>query len=326
MTIMTFFIMFFVFLAVAALTGGVAIILVARRETVAEERLNSLAQSSNSGLAMMPGQVTSVLAVPLNEDDRREHMEQFVARFGNLGAIVEQAGVTQRPSSIVLIAIALAVGVGVVLALTNLPMGAAPLGAILAGSLPFIWLFLKRHKRMRKFESQLPEAMELLARSLRAGHSLGDGIRLISEEMPEPISGEFSRCYEQQNLGRSLEDTLDELAVRIPNLDVRFFATSVILQRQTGGDMAEILDKIGRLIRERFQVRAQVKALTGEGRMSGIVLLAMPLLLAVYMYLRDPEYLKPLFEHPLGQRMMMVAVVLQIVGALIIKKIVNIKV
>ena len=322
---MTLFIITFVFLAVAALTGGIVVMLSARRGTVAEERLNSLAQSG-AGLSMMPGETASVLANPLNEDVRRRKMEQFVARFVNLRAIVEQAGVTQRPSSIVLASIALAGGVGLVLALTNLPIGVGPLGALLAGSLPFAWLFLKRHKRMKKFESQLPEAMELLSRSLRAGHSLADGIRLIGEEMPEPISGEFTRCYEQQNLGKSLEDTLDELAVRIPNLDVRFFATSVVLQRQTGGDMAEILEKIGRLIRERFQIRGQVKALTGEGRMSGIVLLAMPLLLALYMYLRDPEYLRPLVEHPLGQRMLIGAVVLQIAGAIVIKKIVNIKV
>ena len=323
---MTIFIMIFVFLAVTALTGGVVLMLGARRGTVAEKRLNSLAQSPGTGLSMMPGEAAGVLAVPLNEDVRQSQVEQFVARFVNLGAIVEQAGVTHRPSSIILVSIALAFTVGLVLALTNLPIGAGPLGALLAGSLPFIWLFLKRRKRMKKFESQLPEAMELLARSLRAGHSLGDGIRLIGEEMPEPISGEFSRCFEQQNLGRSLEDTLEELAVRIPTLDVRFFVTSVVLQRQTGGDMAEILDKIGRLIRERFQVRAQVNALTGEGRLSGVVLLAMPVLLTVYMYLRDPEYLRPLFEHPLGQKMMIIAVVLQIAGALVIKKIVNIKV
>jgi tight adherence protein B len=253
-------------------------------------------------------------------------MEQFVARFVNLRTIVEQAGAPCRPSTIVLVAIVLAVAVGLVLSLTLLPMGAVPLGALLVGSLPFLWLLVKRRQRLKKFERQLPEAMELLGRSLRAGHSLSDGIRLVGEEMPQPIGGEFSRCYEQQNLGRSLEDTLEEMAVRIPSLDVRFFATSVLLQRQTGGDMAEILDKIGRLIRERFQIRAQVAALTGEGRLSGIVLLAMPVLLAIYMYLRDPEYLRPLLEHPLGQRMTISAAVLQIVGAIAIKRIVNIKV
>jgi tight adherence protein B len=324
---MTLFIMIFVFLAVAALTGGIALMLSARRGTVAEERLHTLAaRHPGAGMSMLQDQTASVLAVALNESDPRRQVEQFVGRFVNLKAIVEQAGVPYRPSSIVMAALGMAVAVGMMVAMTNLPIGATPLAALLAVSLPFIWLLLKRRQRLKKFEGQLPEAMELLSRSLRAGHSLGDGIRLIGEEMPEPISGEFSRCYEEQNLGRSLEDTLDELAVRIPNLDVRFFVTSVILQRQTGGDMAEILDKIGRLIRERFQIRAQVKALTGEGRMSGVVLLAMPLLLTVYMYLRDPEYLRPLVEHPLGQRMVIGAVVLQILGAIVIKKIVDIKV
>jgi tight adherence protein B len=197
---------------------------------------------------------------------------------------------------------------------------------LVAGCLPMSWVIWKRHQRLGKFERQLPEAMELLARSLRAGHSVADGIRLIGEEMTLPISSEFSRCYEQQNLGKPLNDSLEEMADRIPNLDVRFFATSIILQRQTGGDMAEILEKIGRLIRQRLEIRGQIKALTGEGRLSAVMLLGMPIVLAIYMYIRDPEYLRPLAEHPLGQKMVIVAGVLQVVGALVIKKIVNIKV
>jgi tight adherence protein B len=176
------------------------------------------------------------------------------------------------------------------------------------------------------FEQQLPDAMELLARSLRAGHSLTEGMHLIGEEMPAPSGPEFGRCFEQQNLGVSLEDALEEMTHRIPSVDLRFFATAMVLQRQTGGDAAEILDKIGRLIRQRFQLRGQVAALTGEGRLSGVVLLSMPFVLAVYMYLRDPKYLSVLFTDPIGQKMLVGGIVAQILGAIAVKKIVDIRV
>ena len=323
---MTLIILVFVFLAVVALTWGVAILFSSRRGSPAEDRLDALAQSQSPGMQMAGAGSTSLLAVPLEQSEQRGALEQFVSRFAKLRALVEQAGVAQSPFQLVLLSIALVVGVGLVLAMTNLPFGVGPLAALLAGCLPLAWVLWKRHKRLEKFERQLPEAMELLARSLRAGHSVADGIRLIGEEMALPISSEFSRCFEQQNLGKPLNDALEEMADRIPNLDVRFFATSVILQRQTGGDMAEILEKIGYLIRQRLQIRGQIKALTGEGRLSAAMLLGMPIVLAVYMYIRDPEYLRPLVEHPLGQQMTIVAIILQIVGALVIKKLVSIKV
>jgi tight adherence protein B len=132
--------------------------------------------------------------------------------------------------------------------------------------------------------------------------------------------------YEEQNLGIPMDEALDNLAERIPNLDLRFFATAVILQRTTGGDLAEILDKIGYLIRERFKIWGQIQALTGEGRLSGIVLLALPPALALVMYRLNPDYLQMLFDDPMGQQMLGVALFLQVVGALVIKKIVSIKV
>src|SRR5207344_3029526 len=144
--------------------------------------------------------------------------------------------------------------------------------------------------------------------------------------MSEPIGGEFSRTFEEQNLGKPLEEALTDLTKRVPNLDLKFFATAIILQRQTGGDLAEILDKIGHLIRERFKIWGQVQALTGEGRLSGIVLLALPPVLFLAVYRLNPDYVMPLFTDPLGHQMLIGAVIMQIVGALVIRKIVNIKV
>jgi tight adherence protein B len=166
----------------------------------------------------------------------------------------------------------------------------------------------------------------LISRALRAGHSLAAGFQLVGQEMPNPIRKEFTRCYDEQNFGIPLEEALEEMTERVPNLDLRFFATSVILQRQTGGDLAEILDKIGYLIRERFKIWGQIKALTGEGRLSGVVLLALPPVLFLTMWRLNPDYCMILFTDPLGHKMLAAAVVMQILGALVIRKIVNIKV
>ncbi len=144
--------------------------------------------------------------------------------------------------------------------------------------------------------------------------------------MQEPLSREFQRVFEEQNLGISIDEALEDLSDRVPNLDLRFFATAVILQRTTGGDLAEILEKIGYLIRERLQILGQVNALTGEGRLSGIVLLAMPPSLFLFMLKINPEYVLMLFQDKIGQWMLTGAVIMQIIGALVIKKIITIKV
>jgi tight adherence protein B len=197
---------------------------------------------------------------------------------------------------------------------------------VILGFVPFMGLYMKRKRRLASFGKQLPEALELIGRALRAGHSLASGFKLVADEMPAPIGIEFERCYEAQNLGVSLEDAIEEMTNRVPNLDLRFFATAVILQRQTGGDLAEILDKIGHLVRERFIIWGQIQSLTGEGRLSGIVLLALPPALFVVMWYLNPGYSMTLFTDPMGHQMLAGAVVMQIVGALVIRKIVNIKV
>ncbi len=135
--------------------------------------------------------------------------------------------------------------------------------------LPLTYVWWMRKRRLGKFGTQLPEALDLMAQALRAGQSLPAGIQLVGEQMQEPLGPEFQRAFEEQNLGVALTDTLVDMADRIPDLDLRFFVTAVVLQRQTGGDLAEILDKIGHLIRERYQIKGQIQALTGEGRMSG---------------------------------------------------------
>jgi tight adherence protein B len=211
-------------------------------------------------------------------------------------------------------------------AFAPIPIYIAPVAGAILFFLPFVWVNFKRTRRIAKFNAQLPDALELLSRSLRAGHSLGSGFGLISEEMQDPLAKEFGRCFEEQNLGVSLEASLESMTKRIPNLDLRFFATAVILQRTTGGDLAEILDKIGRLVRARYRLAGQIQALTGEGRLSGIVLLALPPgLFTVMLYLNN-EYIMKLFTDPMGQWLLGSAIVMQLVGAFVIKKIIDIKV
>jgi tight adherence protein B len=149
---------------------------------------------------------------------------------------------------------------------------------------------------------------------------------MISTEIAAPLGKEFGRVFEEQNLGVPIEESLRSLTERVPNIDLQFLVTAIILQRQTGGDLAEILDKIGRLIRERFQIWGQIQALTGEGRLSGIVLLALPVLLFLTVYQLNREYVMVLFTEPMGKKMLAGAIFMQILGALAIRKIINIKV
>ncbi len=173
----------------------------------------------------------------------------------------------------------------------------------------------------------MPEAVELVSRALRAGHGLASGLHLVAEEMKGPIADEFNRVFEEQNLGIPIELALRNMADRIPVMDVRFFVIAVVIQRSTGGDLAEVLDKIGRLIRQRFELRGHVKSLTAEGRLSGVVLLAMPpALLGLSLFL-NYEYISVLFQDPdRHQDAVRSRPSAQVVGAWVIKKIVAIKV
>jgi tight adherence protein B len=310
------------FVGVACLVGGVAtLVLRGSGDVELENRLDILtgAASPSAKAKNEP----NLLAQPLN--DVPNVLEEFVKRFFNLRAFLQQADTQLSPTKFVAISIGMGVGAMLLLPLLRVPMALAPLGLSL-GFIPFLVLFFKRKQRLAAFAKQLPEALELISRALRAGHSLASGFKLVADEMGAPISIEFERCYEAQNLGVPLEEAIEEMTNRVPNLDLRFFATAVILQRQTGGDLAEILDKIGYLVRERFKIWGQIQALTGEGRLSGIVLLALPPGLFIVMYYLNPGYSMTLFTDPMGHQMLAGAIIMQIVGAIVIKKIVNIKV
>lgn len=318
---MTIIIIIASFIGVACLVGGVASFMFkSEAASEVESRLDVLTGAAQPAKKAADA---NVLLQPLNEVPG--FLEEFVLKFFNLRAFLQQADTQLTPTKFILISVGLSVGGVLVLPMARVPMVFAPLGAML-GVIPLFMLMMKKKRRMGQFAKQLPEALELISRALRAGHSLGSGFKLVADEMGYPIATEFERCYEAQNLGVPLEEAIEEMTQRIPNLDLRFFATAVILQRQTGGDLAEILDKIGHLVRERFTIWGQIQALTGEGRLSGIVLLALPPALFVVMWRLNPQYCMALFTDPMGHQMLAGAVIMQIIGALVIRKIVNIKV
>jgi tight adherence protein B len=201
---------------------------------------------------------------------------------------------------------------------------AAGVGAA-AGFLPFAFVRFTVRRRLHKFEEHFPEAVDLIARTLRAGHAFTTGLRLASEELPAPLDVEFKLLYEQQNYGMSLVDALKGFAQRIPIMDSRFFVTAVLTQREAGGNLAEVLDNLGAVIRERFRIKRQLRVVTAHGRMTGIVLAMLPPALASYMFFRQPEHFDVLVHDPSGQKMLAVAVGLQALGAFLIMKISNVE-
>lgn len=217
-------------------------------------------------------------------------------------------------------AIGWAIGFGVV--------GYLVAGILLAGlgaCVPLFVVRLKRAKRLATFEEQFPEAVDLVARALRAGHAFTTGLGIAADEMPAPVGKEFKQVYDQQNFGMSLPDALRAMAARVPVLDARFFVTAVLTQRESGGNLAEVLDNLSSVMRERFKVRRQIRVISAHGRLSAWILCLLPPSLAAFITLLSPSALKPLLEDPLGQSLVMLALVLQVVGTFIISRLVRIE-
>jgi tight adherence protein B len=202
----------------------------------------------------------------------------------------------------------------------------AAVAGLAAASIPFIHVFWKRHKRIREFLSLLPDALDLMSRALQAGHAFAESLHMVSTEMPEPIATEFRKTYEEQNLGLSLKLALENLSERVPLLDLRMCITAILIQRETGGNLAEILEKVAYTIRERFRILEDLKTLTTSSRMSAWILCGLPIFIAVAVTVMNPDYMAVLWNDPRGHRLMAVAVVLQITGMLVIRKILRIKI
>jgi tight adherence protein B len=243
--------------------------------------------------------------------------------------LIQQAGVNWTPGGLLL---GMAGGaVGAVLMSVILPAlfawpGTSAAAAVFFAALPYVYLRKKRTRRLAAFEEQFPEALDFLARSMRAGHAFTISLRMASEDSPDPLGLEFRTLFNEQNLGAPLDTALYGLADRVPLLDVRFFVSAVILQKQTGGNLGEILTRLAQVIRERFRLKGQVKAASAHGRVTALVLTILPAATAVLMLMAAPAYLRSMLDDPDGKKLIAGSIVGQILGQLVIRKIIRIKV
>jgi tight adherence protein B len=245
---------------------------------------------------------------------------------GRLTRLIEKSGVKTTPSAVVMASL-MGGAVGFVLAMlfSSQPI-ARPIAAVVGLALPFVWLRHKASKRLKRFEEQFPEALDLLSRAIRAGHAFQTAMGMVADELPDPVGPEFKRTFDQQNFGLPLKDALNELADRVGLLDVRFFVTAVLIQRDTGGNLSEILDNLAHVVRERFKILRQVRVHTAHGRFTGYVLLALPAFLACALMFINPEHMGLLFSERMGQMMVLGAIVMQTIGFIWIRQVIKIEV
>jgi len=244
---------------------------------------------------------------------------------GRMQQLISQAGLDMSVGTLLLLILSAgAFGFTVTYLITRMTVMAL-IAMVLGAMIPIIYVRWKRAQRMKQFEEQFPEAVDLIARTLRAGHAFTTGVKLAAEELPEPVASEFQLLYDRQNFGLPLPDALRGFAARVPILDARFFATAVLTQREAGGNLAEVLDNLSGVIRERFKVKRQVRVMSAHGRMTGWVLATLPPALAFAFMARSPEHFRILLDDPMGPTLIVTAILLQIIGTLIIRKLVNIE-
>ncbi|MBZ5558994.1 MAG: type II secretion system F family protein [Acidobacteriia bacterium] len=315
--------------AAGAVVGGAAAAAylpgaIARRQM--GRRLQDVSFSPSAGPLSEAGAETvvkSAEASPLPIIDRFVTATHAGSRLTRL---IEQSGVRTTPGAIILISITLG-AVAAFLALLFVRVPYAPLVAGAAGAVaPIAWLLQKRSARLKRFEEQFPEALDLLSRAIRAGHAFQTAMGMVADELPPPVGPEFKKTFDQQNFGLPLRDALNEMAARVAVIDVRFFVIAVLIQRETGGNLSEILDNLASVVRERFKIRRQVRVHTAHGRFTGYVLLALPAALGVALTFINPDHMNLLFREHMGQMMLLAAIGLQAVGFFWIRKVIKIEV
>lgn len=246
--------------------------------------------------------------------------------FGDPTVLLEQAHVGWSARTFLLATLACSLAFGMIgLALSG-QMILAVAAALLGAGIPYMYLRRRRTRRMRKLEEQLPEGIDLMGRALRAGHPFPSGIKMVADEMPDPLGTEFGRVFEEQRFGLPVADAMLAMADRTTLLDVRIFVTAVLIQREVGGNLAEIMDNLAYVIRERFRIRGEIRTRSAQGRMTGYLLAAMPFLTGIAFLGLNPDYILTLFRDPLGHLFLGTALTLQIIGFFWIRKIVDIEI
>ena len=262
----------------------------------------------------------------LSEIPALDNLLRRSARIGNLQTFLSQADVKIRAGNMLL----LSAGCALVAAVAMAMVGGAPVfgavGLLVGLLMPYSFISYKRSKRFQQFEELFPEAIDTLARAVRAGHALTTALELIGNEVSEPVAAEFRKLFEEQKFGLPVRDALINLTERVPLVDVKFFVTAVMLQRETGGNLAEILDNLSYVIRERFKIQRQVRVYTAQGRLTMMLLMGLPPIIVITMLLMNPGFIRPLFSDPIGHTLIVSGIALQTVGYFVIRKIIQIQV
>jgi tight adherence protein B len=256
-------------------------------------------------------------------------LDAFLRRSERISAIqkmLAQAGMDIRAGNFLGLCALVGIGVAIVTYILSRHIEIAWAAMLVGFLLPYSYASMKRQKRFNKFDELFPEAIDTLARAVRAGHAFTTALEMITSEISEPVAGEFRQLYEEQKFGMPVRDALLNLTERMPSVDVKFFVTAVMLQRETGGNLAEILDNLSYVIRERFKIQRQVRVYTAQGRLTMALLMGMPPIIVVVMMTLNPAFIRPLFSDPIGHTLLVGGITLQTVGYFVIRKIIRIQV
>ncbi len=314
-----------VFLAVTFGAVGLALLV----EFFQESRRRRSVLRQLEGLGVLDGAEGGPGLVRRSANDQPAWLQQLSAstpRIRDLGILLQQAGSGTSLEALLLMCAGLGVGSGAAVLTLSRFWPIALLAAAIGGYLPIWFLKRRRQRRVDAFESSLPEAIDLLGRAIRAGHPLSAGFRMVAEELSDPISTEFQRTFEEQRFGLPFDDAMIAMADRIALVDMRILVTAILIQREVGGNLAEVLDNLASVIRARFTIRRQLRVYTAQGRYSGYTLAVLPIIVGTLIYLLNPPYMQLLFTHPIGKLLVFLAIVMQIIGFLWIRKIIDIEI
>jgi tight adherence protein B len=262
----------------------------------------------------------------LSEIPALDNLLRRSSRISGLQTMLSQANLKMRAGNILILCVASGAAVGLVVLLASGFPQFVWLGVILGALMPYSYASYRRTKRFQQFEELFPQAIDTLARAVRAGHAFTTALELIANEIAEPVASEFRKLFEEQKFGLPVRDALINLTERVPLVDVKFFVTAVMLQRETGGNLAEILDNLSYVIRERFKIMRQVRVYTAQGRLTMMLLMGLPPIIVVTMLLMNPSFIHPLFADPMGHTLVVAGITLQTIGYFVIRKIIQIQV
>jgi len=311
-----------IFLAVALGTIAIALLFEFMQERLrARTVVKQLHEFSEQAFSAEGGSLVRQAA----ETSWMEREFSRMPKLRDVGRVLREAGSTVSFQSFILISLGLGVGLGLSLGVFSRSVIGAIAGLLVGLAIPYLVMRFRAKQRVGKLEEQLPDAIDLMGRAMRAGYPLSAGFKMVADEAPEPIATEFRQVFEEQRFGLPFDDSLLSLGERVRVSDIRILITAILVHRQVGGNLAEVLDNIAALVRERFKLRRQLKVITAQGRLSGYVLAFLPVVLGIAIFILNPEYMMPIFENEIGRFMLVGAFVFQILGYMWIRKILDIE-